>query len=146
MRMYVLAVACCLAAELSAQASESDRLSYQFVRPTIDAVTLATQQLPTLNGEFLSIVKVKGDSIAMIMGRVKTASWRANRELKGRTMAGGDNLVSYGLIQQYLRGDRRFRVLVIPAYCAGCAGNRRVFFLPYSDTTGFIVGSGRAPR
>ena len=124
-----------------APADSAARLTYYFVRPSQTALAQAMAGLPTLDGEFVAVYREEGDSIAEIIARVRDRSWRRNPEVWGRSP--GDS-VFFGRLQTYLWGDQRFRVLVLPAVCTGCEGDRRAIFLPFADTTGYVVG-GRWP-
>lgn len=119
------------------------RLTYRFVRPTQTALEHAMAGLPTLDGEFVAVYLQRGGFVAGIIARVRDGSWQRNPEVWGSDSGQGGHRVYFGRLQTYLRGDQRFRILALPAWCANCDGDRRVTFLPYADTTGYFVGAGR---
>lgn len=122
---------------------DNDRLSYIFATPTSTALEHVNDGLHVLDGEFLAVGRVSGDTLAEIIARVRERTWQRNPEVVGGDPAGTS--VSFGSLRDYLRGDPRFRILALPAYCKGCEGDRRIVFLPYADTTGYLVGGGNSP-
>lgn len=125
------------------QADSTERLSYRFQRPSQTALDLAMSGLRILDGEFMEVGTQRGDSIVEVIARVRDDTWQRNPEVRGAS-APGDPGVYFGLLRTYLRGEQRFRILVIPAACAECQGDLRVSFLPFSDSTGYLVGTGRS--
>jgi len=99
--------------------------------------------LPTLDGEFMAIYHEQGDSVVEIIARVRDSAWQRDREVWGGDAKGG---VFFGRLRACLQGDQRSRILVLPSFCAGCDGDRPVFFLPSAATTGYIVGRRRPRR
>jgi hypothetical protein len=122
---------------------ENERLTYRFEKPTYTPLQHAKVGLPVLDGE---IVEVRRSTVttAEIIGRVRESTWLRNPEVIG-SVPGSDagERVTFGRLQTYLRGDRRFRVLAIPASCRGCEGDRLISILPYADTTGYLVGGAK---
>jgi len=147
---YLIACLCALASPptlLLAQApvDSTIRLTYRFEQPTQTALQLATKGLAVLDGELLRLSLQRGDSIVELIGQVRTNSWATNPVVRGATKTNGSQ-IEFGRLQSYLRGDRRFRVLVIPASCQGCQGDLTVSLLPYADSTGFLVQGRRSPK
>ncbi len=130
-------------AQQTTVAGPKDRLTYYFPEPHLPALDHAKDGLHVLDGEFIAVGQTRGDSVVEILARVREATWRENPRVVGGSP--GEARVAFGPLQTYLRGDPRFRILAIPAACGGCPpGSRRIVFLPYSDTTGYLVG--RPPR
>lgn len=115
------------------------RLTYRLVRPGRTARELAMAGLPTLDGEFVGVYLQKGDSDAGIIARVRDESWERNPEVWGSDSREGGSHVFFGHLRQYLQDDPRFRILVLPVSSTKCDGDMRVTFLPYGDTTGYLV-------
>lgn len=120
-------------------ADSSMRLTYRIEKPQGTALDLAMKGLGVSDGEFVSVYTQSGDSIAGIVARVRDGTWARNRGL----MSNGGRQIDFGPIRTYLRHSQLFRIFVLPAWCSGCEGDRRVNFLPYEDTTGYMFGGKR---
>jgi hypothetical protein len=123
----------------------SNRITYRLERPTITALQLAKKGLPVFYGELLLVSLQRGDTIAELIARVRNSSWKTNSEVWLMGNNPGARRIPFGRLQNYLRGDQRFRILVLPAWCEGCEGDLTITFLPYADTTGYLVQGRRTP-
>jgi hypothetical protein len=125
-----------------APADSNGRLTYHFRQPTKSALAIAMDGLPSLDGEFISIQVQRGDSVAQITARVRDSTWALNPEVWGESPG---RRVFFGRLHAYLGGDPRFHILVKPAPCAGCEGEREAVFIRYADK-GYLVSGSRRIR
>lgn len=119
------------------------RLTYRFVEPTTPAMEHALQGLDVLDGELLEVTHTKGDTVVELLAQVRAESWAANPEVWGGDPSGRTERVYFGRVQEYLAGDPRFRILVIPAMHVENDRDRLVTFLRFTDTGGYLVGGRR---
>lgn len=133
---------------LSAQVVATDSnsyLTYKFRQPSQPAIDHAIEALHVFDGEFVKMVYQRGDSIAQIIGRVRGVTWKNNPEVVGGDPGDSSLRASFGPVQEYLKGDPRFRILVIPSMCIGCDGVRSIIFVPFADSAVWIVEGRRRP-
>jgi hypothetical protein len=136
----LLLLPCSLGAQTHETADSNARLTYRFQHSTETPRQIAIDGLASFNAVLVSVDLEWGDSVAQITGRVKNETWAQDPEVWGGTP--GHEQIYFGHIRTYLGGDPRFRILVKPSRCTGCAGIREAVFLRYNET-GYLVGRPR---
>jgi hypothetical protein len=126
-------------------ADSNARLTYRHKPPTKAALEIAMAGLATLDGDLISIVRQRGDSVAEITARVRAKTWARNPDVWGGTPP-RERDIFMGRMQAYLGGDPRFRIVVKPATCGGCAGYRDIVFLRYKERGFAAPRPAQTPR